>query len=569
MRAAIYARRSTDEHQAASLDVQLDEARRYIARKGWTQDPEHVFVDDAISRAEFKKRPALIAMLVAAEAQAFDVVVVRDETRLGGDTNRTCLLIQDLLDADVRLFYYYSDEEVRLDNAVAKFLVTARNFASELEREKISQRTHEHLKSKARSGFVAGSRVFGYDHERVVSGGVPHVEYRINEREAEVVRTIFRLTADGMGLRMIARELNDRGLPSPRAGKRGTGSWSVGSIWGMLRNERYIGRLTWGRREKTYRKGTKVRIARAESEHTHVDAPQLRIVSQDLWDAVATLLAQRQHLQGPRGPRASRIPDNLLTGLARCAECGGPISSRNGKLGQGTVKYYHCKYHHDRGNKVCSNKTRRPAASVDAVVIRWLQESVLSERLIVDVVAEVKARLRAQSSDETSEVPGLEANAKRLRAEVGRLAAALAVSDTPPAAIVSLIGEKEGQLRAIDQRLAVLRAGPASITRQLDGIEAAARTRLGDLRGLLGRHPREGRQVLEQLLDGKIKVSAVETTDGPRYLLEGAAMLAPLLGVEGGTPPLFASSAGSEQQGTAKTPGESEGRMVVPLAEVA
>jgi site-specific DNA recombinase len=156
MRAAIYARRSTDEHQAASLDVQIDEAKRYLARKGWTLDPEHVFVDDAISRAEFKKRPALIAMLVAAEAKAFDVVVTRDETRLGGDTNRTCLLIQDLLDADVRLYYHYTDEEVRLDNAVAKFLVTARNFASELEREKISQRTHEHLRSKARAGFVAG-----------------------------------------------------------------------------------------------------------------------------------------------------------------------------------------------------------------------------------------------------------------------------------------------------------------------------------------------------------------------------------------------------------------------------
>ena len=88
MRAAIYARRSTDEHQAASLDVQLDEARRYVASRGWTVDDEHVYLEDAVSRAEFVKRPALIAMVNAAEAKAFDVIVTRDETRLGGEGRR-------------------------------------------------------------------------------------------------------------------------------------------------------------------------------------------------------------------------------------------------------------------------------------------------------------------------------------------------------------------------------------------------------------------------------------------------------------------------------------------------
>ncbi|HSN99294.1 MAG TPA: hypothetical protein VLS89_13455, partial [Candidatus Nanopelagicales bacterium] len=71
------------------------------------------------SRAEFKKRPGLLALLNAAEARAFDVVVTRDETRLGGDTYRTGIVIQDLLDHGARLFYYFTGEEVRLDGAVA------------------------------------------------------------------------------------------------------------------------------------------------------------------------------------------------------------------------------------------------------------------------------------------------------------------------------------------------------------------------------------------------------------------------------------------------------------------
>lgn len=38
-RAAIYARRSTDEHQAASLDVQVEEAQRYVGSRAGPSNP--------------------------------------------------------------------------------------------------------------------------------------------------------------------------------------------------------------------------------------------------------------------------------------------------------------------------------------------------------------------------------------------------------------------------------------------------------------------------------------------------------------------------------------------------
>ena len=154
----------------ASLEVQVGEARRYIAARGWTLDPDHVFIDDAISRAEFKKRPGLLALLNGAGSRTFDVVVARDESRIGGDTYRTGIVIQDLLDHGVRLFYYFTDEGVRLDGAVEKFLVAARAFASELEREKTFQRTHEHLMTKARRGLNVGGRVYGYDNVEIMEG---------------------------------------------------------------------------------------------------------------------------------------------------------------------------------------------------------------------------------------------------------------------------------------------------------------------------------------------------------------------------------------------------------------
>src|SRR5687768_4446198 len=103
MRCALYLRQSTEE-QIASLDVQEDEARRYVASKGWTLADGHTYRDDAVSRAEFKKRPGLIALLNALKSRAFDAVILRDDSRLGGDMHRTGLVVQDIVEAGVRIF---------------------------------------------------------------------------------------------------------------------------------------------------------------------------------------------------------------------------------------------------------------------------------------------------------------------------------------------------------------------------------------------------------------------------------------------------------------------------------
>ncbi len=73
-RAAIYARRSTDEHQVESLDTQLDNARRFAIAKGIHLDPAHEYTDTA-SRAEFapKRRPGFAALRDAAGEGKFDV----------------------------------------------------------------------------------------------------------------------------------------------------------------------------------------------------------------------------------------------------------------------------------------------------------------------------------------------------------------------------------------------------------------------------------------------------------------------------------------------------------------
>ena len=72
---------------------------------------------------------------------------------------------------------------------------------------------------KARAGHVTGGRVFGYDNVDVLApdGRRSHVDRRINEEEASVVRRIFQMCADGIGKARIAHLLNEEGAIAPRS----------------------------------------------------------------------------------------------------------------------------------------------------------------------------------------------------------------------------------------------------------------------------------------------------------------------------------------------------------------
>jgi len=532
MRAAIYARRSTDEHQVASLDVQVEEATRYILEKGWSLDPTNVFVDDAKSRAEFKKRPGLIAMINAAECRPrpFDIIVTRDETRLGGDTNRTCLVIQDILDNDVELYYHYSKEKVELDTAIAKVMVTLRNFASELEREKISQRTHEHLLTKARKGYVTGGKVYGYDNVPITNGDQRvRVEYRINEGQALVVRRIFRMHASGSGLRAIAKTLNAEGVLCPRVGKRGTGSWSTSTLHAMLRNERYRGVIKWNRREKTYRKGTKVRIPRDASDWIEVRMPELAIVDDELWAASQQRMRGAGDYLGLKNPdprrRGGRKFAHLLSGIARCAECRGPLTVVNHKAGQKVIRSYTCKYHRERGDTVCNSTWRIPKDILEDAITSWISEHVLKEEIVEEVIEECRRRLQERTREEP-DINDLESEAGRLRQEIDRLVGVLAaIGADRPDAIVEGIADRQQRLNGLTARIASLKAAPAAIDRELGRLSTEVRERLAALRATLTADVEKGREVITSLFDGPLTVNYEE---GVGAVINGMAVLGPI-----------------------------------------
>ena len=521
LRAAIYARRSTD-HQDTSIPVQIEEATRYIEAHGWT--PGQVFVDDALSRAEYKKRPQLFAMLNGAEAGEFDVIVLRDVDRLGGETNRNGVILSDLIDRGIRIDEYLTKNTVKLDNALAKFLAMAKNFAAEIEREKTSQRTHEALKMKARRGQNVGGRCFGYDNVRGPEG----TNYVINTEQAEVVRWVYESYAAGNGVKWIVKQLNGKGTPSPRAGKRGTGSWAPTVIRPMLRRERYRGVLSWGEMEKTYKLGTKVRVHRLpdDEDRVRIELPSLRIIDDDLWFAVQGRFAGRTQPK-VRGRRAR----HLLTGTGRCSECGGPIAVLNGKQGNKPIRVYSCKYHKERGETVCASKLRRPVTTTDEVVFDWVKAHI-NEELALTLVAQLRDEWQAEAKDSESRVALLKKEALKLGREVDRLVNALAMTDDRPDALVKAIADRQERLREIDGQVRAAEAAPVFIEHALDRVARRAKDAIENMRKTLGHQAEQARELVATLFDGKIVFTPFKTPAGPRFLLEGTALPGRLFGVE-------------------------------------
>src|SRR5437879_1636090 len=124
MRAAAYLRKSNDEGEKSedikSVTRQLDRAKAYADAHGWTLDECHVFTDDGISGAEFKKRPGLQALLATLEPMSpFQVLIVSEQSRLGRDTIRTLGVIQQITEADVKIFSYLDDREITVDDELA------------------------------------------------------------------------------------------------------------------------------------------------------------------------------------------------------------------------------------------------------------------------------------------------------------------------------------------------------------------------------------------------------------------------------------------------------------------
>lgn len=532
MRVAIYARKSSDQFGVAdeqkSVTRQIEHARAYAARKGWAVLADHVYIDDGISGAEFAKRPGFLRLMNTLKPRPpFDALVMSEESRLGREAIETAYALKQLVQSGVRVFFYLEDRERTLDSPTDKIMLSLTTFADELEREKARQRTFDAMARKARAGHVTGGRVFGYDNVEILAanGERSHVERRVNQAEADVVRRIFQLSAAGEGLTRITKRLNADRLPAPRAQQGRPAAWTGSSVREILMRPLYRGDIVWNQTRKRDGWGRANRSNRPPGEWVHVAAPELRIVSDELWDAAHARSAERQAKYGMTGRRHLDIESRyLLSGLARCNICGGGLAAHSRRHGGQRVHFYGCTSHWKRGAAVCSNNLVGRMDAIDAEVIATLQDDVCRPTVIEEAVrlaldAFAPERQEASREARAAELATVRQECERLAEAIGR--------GGPLEALLARLAERQAQREALEREIATLAIKRPHV--DLRPLEARLRDKLADWRGLLQRNVREGRAVLRALLVGPLRFTPIVTEQRRGYKFEGAIALDRLL----------------------------------------
>lgn len=493
MKVAIYVRVSTDE-QAHSAGAQEDGAR------AWAEARRHtvvaVYRDIGQSGAEWVRRRGIldVQLDVTRTPRPWDALVVRDLDRLGRDQVRLPLLLSTLGDHDAKVIEWSVDRVVELD-AVGMMIASMRSGIAAIERENIAHRTRTALRQKAERGLNVGGIAYGYRHVRSPDG----VRDVIDEVEAGVVREVFERAASGQSVRVIAHDLNLRGVPSPRAGKRGTGTWAPSALWVIVRNPRYRGLIVWGAVGSKYKGGSRVTIDRPDAVE-RVD-PSLAIVSTDLWQR-AQSEADPARVAAGRAIKRGATPRHLLIGLAVCDRCGGPIGSARQLAGGVSVPAYCCLWHRDRGDAVCPVGFCRVAERLDRVLLDWLVTEVLDAELIAGAVAE--ARRMALATEPDTRLEQLRAEEREHVLAVSRLTTAIEIGAGEVSEIATRLAQRSKQLAEVRSALARETMMSSEIPIDLEArLGAAAR----NVKEVMTAEPAQARGVLEAVLVGRVRVS--------------------------------------------------------------
>lgn len=268
MKAATYARYSTENQSDASIEDQQRECARIALSQNLTVVA--TFADHGISGGT-TERAGYQAMLAAARRGEFEVLVAEDISRIWRNMAEQAPRLAELADLGVAVITH--DLDTRADSG--ELLGAVQGAMNSLYRKEISRRTRRGLEGRALAGQSTGGICYGYRGTA------------IDHRAAEVVRRIFAARVEGASCATIARQLNAAGTPAPRGGR-----WNPSTIHALLANRRYAGAVVYGtmtchrsavdsrHQRRLVRPGGPL-VARQDEDR--------RIISEELWTAAQHL----------------------------------------------------------------------------------------------------------------------------------------------------------------------------------------------------------------------------------------------------------------------------------------
>ena len=302
---AAYARVSSGKDAMLhSLSSQVSYYSKYIqSHNDW--EYVGVYADEALTgtkdtRKEFQR------MLADCRNGKIDMVITKSISRFARNTVTLLETVRELKKLGIGIYF----EEQNIDTLSADGELMLTILASYAQEESLS--VSENVKWRIQNDFKQGNlpmsvqNIYGY--KRTEDGGL-----EIIPDEAEVVKQIYGLFLDGMGIHKIARELNEHGIKS-----NSSESWTEKKVRYILSNEKYIGDLLLQKSFSTDHLTKKRKKNRGEKPQYYVENNHEPIVSKEVYEAVQ-LEFERRREKHYKGAGASKY---AFTGKIVCGNCG-------------------------------------------------------------------------------------------------------------------------------------------------------------------------------------------------------------------------------------------------------
>jgi site-specific DNA recombinase len=230
----------------------------------------------------------------------------------------------------------------------------------------------------------------------------------------------------------------------------------------LLRNEGYLGKLIWGRVNYDRQPGTNrmVRREQPRNEWKVFEAPELQIISDELWEKVRererVVRAELKNGNLVRGRLPGYQSKHLFSGFMKCGTCGGGIAVVS--AGRAAGPRYGCR--RAKREYTCDNAIEMKLSTLEERLLEKLQAELQRREIIDYVIREITRR--AQQAPTGVKKP--EALAKQLEGERRKLQNLVrALEDGEPSTtVLAAIRKREEGIKVLEGQLVAIQPAAAS-----------------------------------------------------------------------------------------------------------
>ena len=302
---AAYARVSTDnEEQLSSFEAQRDYYMKYIKSKVEWEFVD-IYKDEGISGTSTKKRDGFNRMISDALEGKIDLIITKSVSRFARNTVDSLTTVRQLKEKGVEI--YFEKENIFTMDSKGELLITIMSSLAQEESRNLSENVTWGQRKRLADGKISlpYKQFLGYEKGE---DGLP----KIVEKEAKVIRQIYKSFLDGKTPSVIAKNLTAKGIPTP-SGKQ---TWQSSTVESILKNEKYKGDALLQKTFTTDFLTKKKKVNQGEVPQYYVENSHPFIINPEVFDLV------QEEMQKRKASGKQRGYTNCFSNKILCAECG-------------------------------------------------------------------------------------------------------------------------------------------------------------------------------------------------------------------------------------------------------